>query len=101
MAISREDVEHVAKLARLDLHEGEIETLTRELGRILEYVGKLSELDVTGDEPMMHAAEGAVFREDVPLEERDRSRARAEALRGAPSAADGFFRVPPVIDPGH
>ena len=96
MAIERRDVEHVARLARLELREDEIETFTGQLGRILAYVDKLGELDVGAEEPMMHAAEGAAFREDV----RGETLERGKALGGAPSAADGFFRVPPVIEPG-
>ncbi len=100
MAIERRDVEHVAKLARLELREDEIETFTEQLGRTLGYVDKLGELDVGAEEPMVHAsfpdAGGAAFREDV----RGDTLERAKALGGAPSAADGFFRVPPVIEPG-
>jgi aspartyl-tRNA(Asn)/glutamyl-tRNA(Gln) amidotransferase subunit C len=97
MAMKREDVEHVARLARLDLRDDEVEMFTEQLGRIIGYVDKLAELDVTGVEPMMHAAEGAAFREDVPAETLE----RRKALGGSPSASDGFFRVPPVIDSSH
>lgn len=99
MAIERGrmDVEHIARLARLELHPGEIEAFARQLGRIIEYVDKLAELDVSHDEPMMHAAEGASLREDVPGEGLERKK----VLGGAPSASDGFFRVPPVIDSSH
>ena len=90
------DVEHIAKLARLELGADEIETFAGQLARIIAYVDKLGELDVSGEEPMMHAAEGAVFREDVPGD----TLPRDKALGGAPSVADGFFRVPPVIEPG-
>ena len=88
------DVEHIARLARLELPPAEIEMFTKQLGLIIEYVDKLAELDVTGDEPMMHAAEGASFREDVPGEGLERKK----VLGGAPSASDGFFSVPPVIE---
>ena len=101
MAVEREDVEHAAKLSRLKLRPEEVEVFTRQLGRIIEYVGKLAELDVSGEEPMMHASfrdgGSAPFREDVPGERLERKK----ALGGAPSAADGFFRVPPVIDTTH
>ncbi|MHC4202186.1 MAG: Asp-tRNA(Asn)/Glu-tRNA(Gln) amidotransferase subunit GatC [Planctomycetota bacterium] len=96
MAIDRKTVEHVAKLSRLDLAEAEIETFTSELARIVEYFDQLGELDVSKDEPMAHAAEGALLRED----ELGRSLPRTKALDGAPAARDGFFRVPPVIDDG-
>ena len=94
MAIDRKTVEHVAKLSRLELGEEEIETFTSELGRIVDYFDQLREVDVSTDEPTAHAAEGALLRED----EVARSLPRKEALEGAPSVRDGFFRVPPVID---
>ena len=94
MAIDRETVERVARLARLEFAPDEIEELTSQLARIVDYVDKLRELDVSDDEPMAHAAHGALLREDVPAG----SLPRKDALGGAPSAAGGFFRVPPVID---
>ena len=94
MAIDRKTVEHVAKLSRLDLGDDEIETFTSQLARIVEYFDQLKEIDVSKDEPMAHAAEGALLRED----EVARSLPRGKALDGAPSVRDGFFRVPPVID---
>jgi len=97
VAIERADVERAARLARLELGEEETALFTKQLARIVEYVGKLSELDVAGVEPMAHASEEALLREDVPRD----GLARKDALAGAPSATDGFFRVPPVIDPGH
>jgi aspartyl-tRNA(Asn)/glutamyl-tRNA(Gln) amidotransferase subunit C len=97
MAIDREDVEHVARLARLELGEEEVGLFTEQLARIVEYVDKLREVGVSDEEPMMHAAEGAALREDSPGERLSRK----DALAGAPSVQDGFFRVPPVIDPGH
>ncbi len=96
MGIDRKTVEHVAKLSRLELGDDEIETFTSELARIVEYFDQLRELDVSKDQPMAHAAEGALLRED----ELGRSLPRAKALDGAPGARDGFFRVPPVIDGG-
>ena len=96
MAIDRKTVEHVAKLSRLELGEDEIETFTSQLARIVEYFDQLKELDVSKDEPTARAAEGALLREDEVV----RSLPRGKALDGAPSARDGFFRVPPVIDDG-
>ena len=96
MAIDRRTVEHVAKLSRLELGDDEIETFTSQLARIVEYFDQLKTIDVSKDEPMAHAAQGALLRED----ELGRSLSRKDALAGAPSARDGFFRVPPVIDDG-
>ena len=99
------NVEHVARLARLELREEEIQTLTEQLARIVAYFDKLAELDVADEEPMMHAVGyahgGASLRQDVRADTLEREKARKDALRGAPSASDGFFRVPPVIEPSH
>lgn len=94
MAIDLEDVRHVAKLARLDMPEEELSVFAEQLGRIVEYFDKLEQLDVSNEQPMMHAAEGATLRDDVPGPRLPRK----DALEGAPSAGDGFFRVPPIIE---
>ena len=65
--ISIKDVEHVAKLARLELTEEEKEKFTKQLGAILEYAQQMNEIDTTGVEPMAHAIPVVnVMREDVP-----------------------------------
>jgi aspartyl-tRNA(Asn)/glutamyl-tRNA(Gln) amidotransferase subunit C len=93
MAISREDVVHVARLARLEIPEVEIEHVREELGAILEAVGKVSELDLEGVEPTSHPLDVVnVYGEDEPRP----SLPREEALRNAPDPADGAFRVPAV-----
>jgi aspartyl-tRNA(Asn)/glutamyl-tRNA(Gln) amidotransferase subunit C len=93
MAISREDVLHVAKLARLEIPEDEIERVQAELGAILEAVGKVSELDLSGVEPTSHPLDLVnVWAED----ESRPSLPREEALANAPDPSDGAFRVPAV-----
>ena len=93
MAISREDVIHVAHLARLEIPEDEIERVREELGAILEAVGKVSALDLEDAEPTSHPLDVVnVYGEDVPRA----SLPREEALRNAPDPADGAFRVPAV-----
>lgn len=93
MAISREDVVHVAHLARLELPEEEIDRLREELGAILEAVGKVAELDLGGVEPTSHPLDVVnAWGEDVPRP----SLPREEALRNAPDPEDGAFRVPAV-----
>ncbi|HYY34169.1 MAG TPA: Asp-tRNA(Asn)/Glu-tRNA(Gln) amidotransferase subunit GatC [Gaiellaceae bacterium] len=93
MAISREDVLHVAKLARLEIPDEDIEQVQAELGAILEAVGKVSELDLDGVEPTSHPLDLVnVWREDEPRP----SLTREEALANAPDPADGAFRVPAV-----
>jgi aspartyl-tRNA(Asn)/glutamyl-tRNA(Gln) amidotransferase subunit C len=93
MTISREDVLHVAKLARLEIPEDQIEQVREELGAILEAVGKVSELDLEGVGPTSHPLDLVnVWDEDEPRP----SLSREDALANAPDPADGAFRVPAV-----
>jgi aspartyl-tRNA(Asn)/glutamyl-tRNA(Gln) amidotransferase subunit C len=93
MTISRADVLHVARLARLEIPEEAIERVQEELGAILEAVGKVSELDLEEVEPTSHPLELVnVWGEDEPRP----SLAREDALANAPDPADGAFRVPAV-----
>jgi aspartyl-tRNA(Asn)/glutamyl-tRNA(Gln) amidotransferase subunit C len=91
MAISRDDVSHVARLARLALTDDELDRLGRELNAILDAVGKVSELDLDDVEPTSHPlALVNVWAEDeprpcLPVE---------EALANAPERSGSFFRVP-------
>ncbi len=95
MKISRAEVEHVAKLARLKLSEEELEKFTHQLGAILEYMDKLNELDTSEVEPTSHVLPlKNVFREDeVRVEE-----PRPDYLTIAPEASHGHFKVPKVIE---
>jgi aspartyl-tRNA(Asn)/glutamyl-tRNA(Gln) amidotransferase subunit C len=96
MAISREQVLHVAQLARLALAEEEVERLGEQLGAILEAVSKVSELDLSGVEPTSHPLDlvnvwaGDEPRPSLPLE---------AAFANAPEEEDGHFRVPPTTAP--
>ena len=93
MAISREDVLHVARLARLEIPEDQIEHVQAELGAILQAVGKVSQLDLDGVEPTSHPLDLVnVCGEDEPRP----SLPREDALVNAPDPADGAFRVPAV-----
>ena len=95
MKLSTQDVEYVAKLARLDVTDSEKEKFTAQLNDILLYIDKLNELDTTGVAPMSHAiAVTNAFREDKVLE----SLGTQKALANAPDARGEFFRVPKVID---
>lgn len=95
MAITRDTVLHVAKLARLELDEEEVGRMIADLGGILDYVALLSELDTTGVAETAHvAAEAAPFREDVLVE----SLANEVALVEAPRKAGGSFAVPAFVD---
>jgi aspartyl-tRNA(Asn)/glutamyl-tRNA(Gln) amidotransferase subunit C len=93
MAITRDDVLHVARLARLELSEAEVERMREQLSAILDAVGKVSELDLSDVEPTAHPLDLVnVFGEDEPRP----SLKREEALAGAPDPEDGFFGVPAV-----
>ena len=95
MAIDRETVERVARLARLELDPDELDRYGRQLGAILDYVAAIQELDLADVEPLARAAEeSGVFREDVPRP----SLARPEALKNAPERTDDFFVVPRVVE---
>lgn len=97
MSITRQDLLHVARLARLRLAEEEIPNLQRELGRVLEYVRLLQELDTVGVEPMSHVSVAA-----SPLRE-DRVEARLvreEVLDAAPRRTEDGFAVPSFVDEG-
>jgi aspartyl-tRNA(Asn)/glutamyl-tRNA(Gln) amidotransferase subunit C len=93
MAITRDDVLHVAELARLELTEDELERLGAQLNAILEAVGKVSELDLADVPPTSHPLDLAnVWAEDEPRP----SLELEEALANTPEREGGFFRVPPV-----
>ena len=95
MEISKEQVEHVAKLARLEVSEDEKATFARQLSGILTYMDQLKELDTTGVEPTATVLPtDNVFRED----EVRPSLSQEHALANAPDQADGFFRVPKILE---
>jgi aspartyl-tRNA(Asn)/glutamyl-tRNA(Gln) amidotransferase subunit C len=93
MEIGREEVLHVAKLARLELSDDEIERFRKQLSAILEAVGTVSELDLSGVEPTSHPLDVVnVWDDDEPRP----CLPREEALENAPDPEDGYFGVPPV-----
>jgi aspartyl-tRNA(Asn)/glutamyl-tRNA(Gln) amidotransferase subunit C len=97
--ISREDVLQVAELAYLELSEEETETYRAQLDSILEYVGKLNELDTASIEPMAQVlssgqAADATLREDTVVP----CNIAGEVLKQAPDPEPPYFRVPKVID---
>jgi aspartyl-tRNA(Asn)/glutamyl-tRNA(Gln) amidotransferase subunit C len=94
MALTRDEVLHVADLARLSLAPEEIEVVTRQLNDILAYVEKLQELDTEGVEPLAHVIPVFnVFREDAVAAGLDRD----AALSNAPAREEGAFVVPRII----
>jgi len=89
--IDREQVLHVARLARLRLTDDEVERMSSELSTILDHIEKISELDLENVEPTSHVVEVEnVLRADEPRESWPRER----ILDPAPDPADGGFRVP-------
>lgn len=93
--ISKQDVEKVAKLARLQLSEAEIEQFTGQLGAILEYVEKMKELDTDNVEPLAHCLPVSnVFRADEVKE----SLGTEKTLTNAPDRDGEFFKVPKILD---
>ena len=93
MAINRDEVLYVARLARLALSDEEIHRLGAQLNAILEAVGKVSELDLADVEPTAHPLDLVnVWAEDEPEE----SLSVEDALANAPDSEAGFFRVPPA-----
>lgn len=95
MRIDKTQVEHIARLARLAISEEEKELFGAQLSKILEYIEKLNELDTSQVEPTSHVvALTNVMREDVSAP----CLPREEALQNAPDKADGFYRVPRIIE---
>ena len=89
--IGREQVLHVAKLARLRLSDDEIERMSTELSGILDHIEKIEELDLDGVDPTSHVVTlENVLRQDEPRPSWPRER----VLDAAPDAGDGGFRVP-------
>ncbi len=95
MKITKQEVEHVAKLARLELSEQEKDMFTDQLSNILTYVEQMNQLDTKGVEPTSHVLDiNNVMREDAP----GVSLPREKALANAPDQAAGHYRVPKIIE---
>ncbi len=92
---SKEALEHISKLALLDLSEEEKNKLAQELGDTLSYFKKLDSIDTSNVKPMTHPIEGLknIFREDVPW----KSLTNEEALMNAKHTKDGYFKAGKVI----
>jgi aspartyl-tRNA(Asn)/glutamyl-tRNA(Gln) amidotransferase subunit C len=92
--LTRETVAHVARLARLDLTDDEIELFTEQLGAVLEHAADVESLDTAGVPPTAHPLHlDNVLREDEPRPSLDRE----EVLAQAPAAEADRFRVPPIL----
>ena len=95
MALDRDEVENIAKLARIGLTDEEISNLGEQLSNIMEQFQVLSELDTSGVSPTAHPVQlQTVMRDDVP----DSSLESEEVLSNAPRRKGAFFRVKPVLE---
>lgn len=93
--ISDETIEYVGILAKLELSGEEKEQAKADMGRMLDYIDKLGELDTEGVEPMSHIfSRDNVFREDVV----SNGDSRDEILLNAPGQKDGMFKVPRTVE---
>ena len=94
-ALTRQDVQRIAELARLELTDDELDLFTRQLGDILTYVEQIRSLDTTGVEPTSQVLNRPIDRDDTP----DATLSRPDLLGNAPDAAleAGLFKVPRVI----
>lgn len=91
--ITIKDVEHVAKLARLELTEEEKELYTKQLGDVLKYVDQMNEVDTSNVKPMAQVVDLVnVMREDKVVYEQTKE----ELMANAPEEEDGFFKVPKI-----
>ena len=94
MALSKDDVQKFAYLARIEIADGDAASLAPQLESILDFVAKLSELDTEEVEPMTTALDvDNRWRGDAVVQGLDRE----AALKSAPSADEECFRVPPVL----
>ncbi|MGP4060631.1 Asp-tRNA(Asn)/Glu-tRNA(Gln) amidotransferase subunit GatC [Halobacillus sp. H74] len=93
--ISKDEVKHVANLARLAITEEEAKTFTKQLDDIITYAEQLNELDTTGVEPTTHVLDlKNVMRKDEPK----KWITQEDALKNAPDQKDGQFKVPSVLE---
>ncbi len=93
--ISDETIEYVCILAKLELSKEEKEEAKKDMGRMLDYIDMLNELDTSGVEPMSHVfAMNNVFREDVVTNGDDRD----NMLKNAPECKDGAYKVPKTVE---
>ncbi len=95
MALRRQDVEHIAHLARLEIGAEEIADVVAKLSQILDMVAQLGEIDTSGVEPMAHPLDMAQRLRPDEVTETDQ---RELYQRNAPEVVNGLYRVPKVIE---
>lgn len=96
MSVTKDDVQYVANLARLQLSDNEAEELKEDMNEILGYIETLNEVDTSNVEPLEHVNEitATTFRQDKAKE----PISHEDALKNAPDADSDYFRVPRVIE---
>lgn len=92
--ITREQVQHIAKLARIQLKEEEIQKFQTDLAAVLDYFNVLNEVDVQGVEPMTHSV---VLKNVKRKDEPRRSKVEVELIEMAPASQDGFLKVKSIL----
>lgn len=91
----KETVKHISELARLKFSESELENFTLQFKKIVEYINKLNEVDLSNVEPLSQITDFEnVLREDIPRP----SVSLEDALKNAPKKNENFFKVPKVIE---
>jgi aspartyl-tRNA(Asn)/glutamyl-tRNA(Gln) amidotransferase subunit C len=99
--LKREEVEHVARLAHLDLSDAEVENIGRQLSDILTYIEKLNQLDTKNVEPLAQVlAAGETSEAALRADVEQPCGIAPEVLKVAPDPAPPYFRVPKVIEKG-
>ena len=93
--LSADDVQKVARLARLKLSDADVEKFSRQIGNVLAYIQQLNEVSTDGVEPMVHAVPVENVLRDDTLQP---SLPRATALQNAPRADGKYFLVPQILD---
>lgn len=97
MAISKEEVIRVAELSKLSFEEKDLDLFTTQMGRIIDMVEELENVDTTGVPFTSNVvSEISVLREDVVIH----GESREELLKNVPETKDGFIKVPAIMDNG-
>lgn len=97
--ISTGQVEHIARLARIELTEEEKKKFTNELSSILDYFEKLNQVEIKAIGPINQITDlENIVREDVPRKEDTRSDIRDKFIKAAPAKKDDYYKVPKILE---
>lgn len=95
MSVTKDEVRHIAHLARLEVSEERLEQLSGEVNHILDWIEQLNAVDIEGVEPMTSAVEASLYlREDKVAPKATRE----DVLKNAPKSEEGFFVVPKAVE---